>query len=63
MTAPSSLCAHDNEQVLLSRVSSCRHFLSRDSDVDEVTELKEATVLLKECLKNEMSETEKVSKT
>ena len=63
MAAPSSLRAHDNKQVLSSRVSSCRHFLSRGSDVGEAAELKEATVLLKGCLKNEVSETEKVSKT
>ena len=63
MAAPSSSHAHGNEQVLSSRISSCRHFLSRDSDVDKVAELKEATVLLEGCLKNKMSETEKVSKT
>ena len=63
MAAPSSLHAHDNEQILSSRVSSCRHFLSRGSGVDEITELKEATALLEECLKNEVSETEKTDKT
>ena len=63
MAAPSSLHAHDNEQVLSSRVSSHRHFLSRGSDVGEAAELKEATALLKGCLENEVSETEKAGKT